>query len=99
MVTAMAMESRFPGWSRMSRMMRAASPPRPLTEARLKRPSIMVSSNNRTTEGDMFQVSGWYHDELRRTNEGWRISRRDFELLFNTSDTAGTTPMDNNARL
>lgn len=63
------------------------------------RTSIMVSSNNRTTEGDMFQVNGWYHDELRRTNEGWRISRRDFELLFNTSDTAGTTPMDNNARL
>lgn len=61
------------------------------------RTSVMVSSTNRTNGGDMFQVNGWYHDELRRTEQGWRISKRDFELLFNTSDTAGTTPMDTSA--
>ena len=58
------------------------------------RTSIMVSSTNRPIGGELFQVNGWYHDDLRRTAQGWRICRREFELLFNTSDTAGTTPMD-----
>ena len=30
----------------------------------------------------VFFTGAWYHDELRRTDEGWRIHRRDTEKVY-----------------
>ncbi len=29
--------------------------------------------------GNLFTVAGWYHDDLVRTGDGWRITRRTYE--------------------
>jgi hypothetical protein len=35
-----------------------------------------------TLKDDVFFIGAWYHDELRRTSEGWRISYRRAERVF-----------------
>jgi uncharacterized protein (TIGR02246 family) len=41
-----------------------------------------LSENAATADGSGFAFTGVYHDELRRTGEGWRFARRTFSFLY-----------------
>jgi hypothetical protein len=39
-------------------------------------------------EGQLFTLGGWYLDDFTRTDDGWRISRRTFELVWTEGNRA-----------
>jgi hypothetical protein len=49
--------------------------------------STLCTATTKPKEGASFQIGCWYHDELRRTDQGWRIRRRKAERVFHTFAT------------
>jgi hypothetical protein len=60
--------------------------------ATLARTSTLVTATSIPKGGIPFQTAAWYHDELRRTEDGWRISKRTCERVFDTNQVQEFKP-------
>ena len=61
--------------------------------ANMARTSTMVTATSIPVGGGApFNTYGWYHDELRRTKDGWRIYRRKCQKVYDTNTVKDFTP-------
>jgi ketosteroid isomerase-like protein len=56
------------------------------------RTSTLVTATSVPKGAPPFQTLAWYHDHLRKTKDGWRISKRLCEKVYDTNPVKEFTP-------
>jgi len=56
------------------------------------RTSTLVTATSVPKSAPPFQTLAWYHDDLRKTKDGWRICKRVCEKVYDTNTVKDFTP-------